>query len=272
MMMSYLELYPRNRLSLRLKYATYRGGLLLPQLFHKYEYSLFESLKSVFIHQWLFGLLFDGDKVVIPAQPLLYLLSSSLWQSNLRHLTKDIHRISFEEVRQPNLETNNRLHDHRESLSFMKPSLSETIKFVPSAAAQYFHGHNFFIRNAGLRWKSETPVETHQRILDEVIELDRFLIETFQLLMSCISVQDSQLSIEQSQRATRLTLLAFVYVSLSFLTGIFGMNVREISGTGLSIWVCFVTLIVIIILTAALIWLFYTREKRKKGRGKRLSV
>lgn len=77
-------------------------------------------------------------------------------------------------------------------------------------------------------------------------------METFQILMSSISVRDSQLSIEQSQRATRLTQLAFIYVPLSFVTGIFGMNVQEISATGLSIWVCFVTLAIIVILGSSI--------------------
>jgi Mg2+ and Co2+ transporter CorA len=62
----------------------------------------------------------------------------------------------------------------------------------------------------------------------------------------------SSISVEQSQRATRLTQLVFIYVPLSFVTGIFGINVKEINATGLSIWVCFVTLAIIVLLTAGI--------------------
>jgi Mg2+ and Co2+ transporter CorA len=41
-----------------------------------------------------------------------------------------------------------------------------------------------------------------------------------------------------------LTRLAFLYVPLSFVTGIFGMNVREIDGSPLPIWVCVAALAV----------------------------
>jgi Mg2+ and Co2+ transporter CorA len=82
--------------------------------------------------------------------------------------------------------------------------------------------------------------------------------------MSSISVQDSQISIEQSQRATRLTQLAFIYVPLSFVTGIFGMNVQQINGTGLSIWVCFVALAIIVVLTGTIFWALHLRGNKRK--------
>lgn len=262
-----LNLYPRIQTTVRLMYATNRGGLLLPQLFSQAEYSLLDSLKAAFQHEWHFRVLFDGDKGAIPGQPLLYTLSNSLWTSNLRYLTDDIHRISFEEVRNPSLKINNALHVRRENLAFMKSVLTETIRYVPSMVVNYFNEHNYFVRNEAFRRTSATPVESHQRVLDQTVELDRLLMETFQLLMSSISVRDSQLSIEQSQRATRLTQLAFIYVPLSFVTGIFGMNVQEISATGLSIWVCFVTLAIIVMLTVGIFWVLHSRGKKRQKSG-----
>lgn len=267
-----LGLHPRDRTTLRLMYATNRGGILLPQLFSQAKYSLFDSLESTLQHKWLFRLLFDGDKGAIPAQPLLYTLSNSVWESNLRYLTDDIHRISFEEVHNPSLKINNALHARRENLAFMKSILTETIKYVPSMAVKYFDKHIYYVRNEALRWQSATPVKSHQHILEQTVELDRLLMETFQILMSSISVRDSQLSIEQSQRATRLTQLAFIYVPLSFVTGIFGMNVQEISATGLSIWVCFVTLAIIVALTVSIFCVLHSRGNKRKEPGGWASV
>lgn len=270
-MRRHVEQYPRRRPTLRLMYATNRGGVLLPQLFHQARNSLFDSLKAFLQHGWHFALLFRAEGA-IPDEPFLYLLSNSLWISNLDYLTKDIHRISFEEVRNPSLKINNALHDRRENLAFMKASLTETIKYMPTAAVEYFHKHVYFLDSAAIRWNSATPIESHQRTLDAVVQLDHFLMETFQLLMSSISLRDTQLSIEQSRRATRLTQLAFIYVPLSFVTGLFGMNVQQINATGLPIWVCFVTLAVIIVLTAGILWCLHARGKKKKEDGERIYV
>ena len=270
-MRRHVEQYPRRRPTLRLMYATNRGGVLLPQLFHQARNSLFDSLKAFLQHGWHSALLFRAEGA-IPDEPFLYLLSNSLWISNLDYLTKDIHRISFEEVRNPSLKINNALHDRRENLAFMKASLTETIKYMPTAAVEYFHKHVYFLDSAAIRWNSATPIESHQRTLEAVVELDHFLMETFQLLMSSISLRDTQLSIEQSRRATRLTQLAFIYVPLSFVTGLFGMNVQQINATGLPIWVCFVTLAVIIVLTAGILWCLHARGKKKKEDGERIYV
>jgi Mg2+ and Co2+ transporter CorA len=80
-------------------------------------------------------------------------------------------------------------------------------------------------------------------------------METFQLLMSSISMQDSQASIEQARRSTRLTQLAFIYVPLSFVTGIFGMNIKELNGSVLDFWAVFVCLIAVVLVTA-IVFLF----------------
>ena len=244
-----------------------RGGLLLPPLFPQTRCSLFDSLMSFTQYAWHFRVLFDGDKGAIAGQPLLYLLSNSLWESNLRYLTREIHRISFEELDNPSLKVNNALHARRENLAFMKASLTETIRFVPSRVPKYFDEHIYFVRRAQSQWNPFTPIELHQRALDQVVQLDGFLMETFQLLMSSISVRDSQLSIEQSQRAARLTQLAFIYAPLSFVAGIFGMNVREINATGVSIWVFFVTLAIVVVLTVGIFGVFRTRGYKRKKEG-----
>ena len=271
-MTKHVDLYPNIRPTLRLMYATNRGGLILPPLFPQTKYSLFDSLMGFFQHGWHFRVLFDNDEFAIPGQPLLYILASSVWESNLRYLTREIHRISFEEIRNPSLNINNALHARRENLAFMKSSLTETNKFVPVKVVEYFKEHIYFVRNAQSQWKPVTPIEIHQRTLDEAAQLDGFLMETFQLLMSSISVRDSQLSIEQSQRATRLTQLAFIYAPLSFVAGIFGMNVREINATGLSIWVFFVTLAITSILTAGLFWIIRTLGNNRKEGAKSTQV
>lgn len=121
----------------------------------------------------------------------------------------------------------------------------ETIRFVPAEIERFMEDLQY------------PTTSDHQRILDEALELERFLMETFQLLLSSISIQDASLSVaqgklsnQQALRATQLTLLASIYVPLSFVTGIFGMNLKELNGSSLPIWVFFATLVVAVAVTA----------------------
>lgn len=247
-----------------------RGGLQLPQLLDHAQYSIFDSLKSVFQHGWHFGLLFGHDIGVFPGQPLLYVFSNSLWQSNLRFLAKDIKRISFEEIRYPNFKTNEVLHDRREDLAFIMSGLTETITYAPRKVNEYFGKHPYYTEKED-HVLLVTPVDAHQRTLEEATQLEVFLMQTFQLLMSSMSVQESQLSSEQTKRATRLTQLVFVYAPLSFVTGIFGMNLKELNSSGLSIWVYLVAMAIVLILTATIFWLLNIRAERKYSQNEQKS-
>jgi len=81
--------------------------------------------------------------------------------------------------------------------------------------------------------------------------------------MSSISVQDTRLSMDQAQRGSRLTILAFIYVPLSFVTGVFGMNIQQINGSGLNNWVCFVALAAVVFLTVPIFWIMKLHGDRK---------
>jgi Mg2+ and Co2+ transporter CorA len=61
-------------------------------------------------------------------------------------------------------------------------------------------------------------------------------------LLSTMSILESQKSIEQSEQVNKLPRLAFVYIPLSFISSVFGMNVKEIQANP-SIWVFFATAI-----------------------------
>jgi Mg2+ and Co2+ transporter CorA len=49
----------------------------------------------------------------------------------------------------------------------------------------------------------------------------------------------------QARRATLLTILAVIYLPLTLVTGIFGMNLREINDHAPPFWVCILGLLVI---------------------------
>ena len=269
------------RPSLRLPYAENRGGLQLQPLFELRDkedvcYSLYESLKSTFLHGWPRTFLFTyaygpklqgADLVVLPPSPLCYLLSNSIATTNLRYLSQEIMRISFRDIRDPDFKINEILHDRREDLYAFKESLTETIVYVPRNV------DNFLLDFQELVWPDRTwtgrMTDSHKRTLNEAVELKNFLMETFQLLLSSIGVQDAKMSVKQGQlsnqqslRATQLTILASIYAPLSFVAGLYGMNMKQLNETGPSIWVFFVTLAIAGILTVFLYLGFELRSRK----------
>lgn len=249
----------------------------MPRLVSQNQYSVFENLKAFCQHAWHRRVLFDMREHiegqygirhtldVLPWSPLIYLLVSNLWEENLRYLDKEIKRISFRELRNPELNINSVLHDRREDLASVKEGLAETEMYFPAQVYKYFGIHP--------DWRSlpRTQKGNLERLIDTATKLEAFLMETFQLFMSSVSVQDSHLSNAQARRGSQLTFLAFVYVPLSFVTGIYGMNIKQINSSGLNIWVCFVTLVPVTILTGMVFLAvkFYGNRKDAREREKR---
>lgn len=56
---------------------------------------------------------------------------------------------------------------------------------------------------------------------------------------------------KQAKRATLLTILAVIYLPLTLVTGIFGMNVKQINDATPELWACVIGLVIIAGVTAA---------------------
>jgi hypothetical protein len=162
------------------------------------------------------------------------------------------------------VDINDRLHDLRQDLNTLREEVGVARSYMPSDLYPLFSKLTY-----------GNPSEVFLEILNESKELEGFLMDTFQLLMSTISVLDSQASIQDARRSARLTQLATIYVPLSFVTGIFGMNVKEINDSALSVWTAAVALVVVVILTAGLLWAMTAlpdptlSNKQKSGKRKR---
>jgi Mg2+ and Co2+ transporter CorA len=237
-------------------------GIDLPQLLRRKVYSLRQTLHSVFRHTWQIKIMFDDESVgdmAIKSGELLHLISASLHRTNFVTIDREIKAISFQELRNPDMRTNTKLLTLREVLSELATGTAETSKYAPSQV------HTFYgsIYDRELHVLDEldfhSPIARLAILSQQADELQRFLMDSFQLLMSSISVKETQnaadqakMSMEQAARTAKLTQLAFVYIPLTFVTGIFGMNVRELSDPVPALWVCAVTLVVIAAATAAI--------------------
>ena len=94
-----------------------------------------------------------------------------------------------------------------------------------------------------------------REILEQTNVLEKFLMGFFTLLMSFISVMEAGSIKEQAQQGQMTTRLAFLYVPLSFVTGIFGMNVKEINGSPLPMWVPVAAFLVVSACTLGILFL-----------------
>ena len=90
--------------------------------------------------------------------------------------------------------------------------------------------------------------------------LEKFLMDSFTLLMSSISVMEAGSIKEQAQQGQMITRLACLYVPLSFVTGIFGMNVKEINGSSLPMWVPVAAFLVVGACTFGILFLWRWKQ------------
>lgn len=88
-----------------------------------------------------------------------------------------------------------------------------------------------------------------KHMLDRTKDLDTFLINSFQILTSSVNVYESDQSSRQNELTILITVLAFIYVPLTLVTGIFGMNIVQ-APDGFMWWSPLLALLVVVAFTA----------------------
>jgi len=74
-----------------------------------------------------------------------------------------------------------------------------------------------------------------------------------------VMLAESRQAMSQGQRVAKLTMLAFLYIPLSFTCGLFGMNVTEIASGHLSVWVWVVTTVPVFLLSVSFFYVDFTK-------------
>ena len=105
----------------------------------------------------------------------------------------------------------------------------------------------------GIEWQSVLDTASSER----PDSLAGRLTYLFQILMGAINLRDARQSAKQAQRANFLTMVAVIYLPLSLVTGIFGMNLKEINNGTLDAAACGMVLDVVIAATIAFVLGFY---------------
>lgn len=102
-----------------------------------------------------------------------------------------------------------------------------------------------------------------QQLEERVGKMSRELKEEVQLIIGAVTTQEADMARQQNDRATLLTLLAAIYLPLTLVSGIFGMNIREISDGKPGFWWCIVVLALVAILTL-IAYLGFKRWQRRQ--------
>lgn len=88
----------------------------------------------------------------------------------------------------------------------------------------------------------------YERLLRRCDRLSEHCASSITILMNFETQRQTGKAIEQADRLSKLSLLAYFYIPLTFATSFYGMNFKEL-GTQLSIWTYFVMAIPLLVLS-----------------------
>jgi magnesium transporter len=104
-------------------------------------------------------------------------------------------------------------------------------------------------------------VNDHLKLVnEEVIALRDVLATVLQANMAVISNQQNEISVRQNETMKQLTLVATIFLPMSFITGFFGMNFGWMIGKITSFWVFAVLGLGSLIASAATIYMWFRRS------------
>ena len=141
-----------------------------------------------------------------------------------------------------------------DNLRYYKNLLDEYIESVSNTVHLLRKGGGSSWQTAESRSKiSKDNRETLQNDFDHLLRKAKFLanlcVEGSNTIMQKASLAESRKGLSQAAAIGRLTLLAFIFLPLSFAASLFGMNFREFGSGKLSIWVFVATLLPLLVVS-----------------------
>jgi len=154
------------------------------------------------------------------------------WRLNVVYLEDRLGALQIEAISDPTMRTFLPLTDLRRNVADLRSRINK-------ARLEISHKHEGFLKQAadGLEGVG-TVRDVFDAVLAQADHLSETLGKEIQLVIGSVQVRDSDNMKRQADRTLLLTLLAAVYLPLSLVTGIFGMNIKEINGSTFQYWAC----------------------------------
>ncbi|KAJ9638102.1 hypothetical protein H2204_004413 [Knufia peltigerae] len=197
---------------------------------------------------------------------LVFMYVALVWKDILNRLRIMLEREALIGVNPlgPGLQVLERLHEARVNLNYAITAIKNAIIYLGHRGAYPWPTLGISARpEPELAVKIQALELDFRQLLAEAEGLGVLVQQSFNTLMSTLSFQETQSSaktgevaLQQSTSMARLTVLAFVYVPLGFVCGVFGMNIQEINGTGDPLWVFFVVLVSLVVATLVVAVMF----------------
>lgn len=270
----------RSRVNVKLPHACAGSGLVVPELLEAAKPGLYESLKLFSQDAWHNEILCGEQKLpptfedykrgingkddpassrsklytALDPQAFLLMLSSALWERNLRYLENELNILNIRRLRNAKdmdemVKINEMLYDFREDLGTLVSQVEHTRTHMPAYLAVCYENFPMIRHRHEATYMS--PVGHLPEILNRASKLDKLILDDFQILMSSVSVREGHESTRQTRLATGIAVLAFIYVPLTLVTGIFGMNIK--GQEGFVWWAPILALVGVVLLTAGLL-------------------
>ena len=270
----------RSRVNVKLPQACAGSGLVVPELLETSEPGLYESLKLFSLDAWHTEIMCGEQKLpptyedytrglksnndpassssklytALDPQAFLLMLSCALWERNLRYLETELNVLNVRRLRNAKdmdemVRINEMLYDFREDLGALVSQVEHTRTHMPAYLASYYENFPMIRHRHEATYMS--PVGHLPEILKRASKLDKLILDDFQILMSSVSVREGHESTRQTRLATGIAVLAFVYVPLTLVTGIFGMNIK--GQDGFVWWAPILALVAVVLLTVGLL-------------------
>jgi hypothetical protein len=203
---------------------------------------------------------YDGDNVML-------LLAAYMWKDGFEFLSQEIEYFWEQAIRGPDVDDFSRLKSSR--------------KYVE----RLYHDLGLWLAQAGTNLQHQGREKLRDEMEDlreQILNMKQEISDTFQLLIGAINIKDSEIqkklardSKKQARRSTALTALAAIYLPLSLTTGVFGMNISEISsGNAPRYWAVLALSLGLLLATLPfLLWIFLDKDDDDEiSEGRRKSV
>jgi hypothetical protein len=203
---------------------------------------------------------YDGNNV-------MYLLAVYMWKDGFELLSQELEYFWEQAIRGPDVDDFSRLKASR--------------KYVE----RLYRDFGLWLAQAGTdlqRPDREKLRDEMEDLREQILNMKQEISDTFQLLIGAINIKDSEIqkklardSKKQARRSTALTALAAIYLPLSLTTGVFGMNISEISaGNAPRYWAVLALSLGLLLATLPfLLWIFLDKDDDDEiSEGRRKSV